>query len=283
MKFSKLICRNEYNKTRPLIVLHGFLGKGDNFKFAFSNEKIVRNRDVYLMDLRNHGKSSTFPEFSLKSIHSDLLQFCKEEKLANIDLFGFSVGGRAAMYSALSIEKDEHLYPERILKIGKLIVGDTPPSQIDLSRSHVPEVLKALKKLNLDAAHGSITAAMKLLEPDIPNAMERGFLASNLEIIENGKQLRWKIDLDIFERSLPDILGFPEFPDGVQRHSPTLFLRSVKSNYIKDPDDYLNIRRYFGQSCQIINYEKAGHWIHVEESQKFIDNCAEFLNSDDSI
>lgn len=69
-KFGKL---NPRLKFRPLLVLHGFLGRGNNFKSVLTNPSILNGRDVYLFDMRNHGKSKQMEEFSLEGIKSDIM------------------------------------------------------------------------------------------------------------------------------------------------------------------------------------------------------------------
>ena len=48
-------------KTENLFFLHGLLGKGQNWKSFALNDVLSNNRNIYLMDLRNHGDSDHHP------------------------------------------------------------------------------------------------------------------------------------------------------------------------------------------------------------------------------
>ena len=55
----------------PLIILHGFLGMGDNWK-TLAN-KFSNNHEVHLVDQRNHGRSFHDDDFSYELLVEDLL------------------------------------------------------------------------------------------------------------------------------------------------------------------------------------------------------------------
>src|SRR6478609_4547978 len=44
------------NKYRPLVILHGLLGNCRNF-YTLGKKSFALERDVWLLDLRNHGNS----------------------------------------------------------------------------------------------------------------------------------------------------------------------------------------------------------------------------------
>ncbi len=57
----------------PLIILHGFLGMGDNWK-SLAN-KFSEFYEVHLVDQRNHGRSFHDDEFSYEDMVKDLLNY----------------------------------------------------------------------------------------------------------------------------------------------------------------------------------------------------------------
>jgi pimeloyl-ACP methyl ester carboxylesterase len=92
----------------PLVVLHGFLGSGDNWK-SLGNKFAANGYQVHLIDQRNHGRSFWSEEFNYRALVDDLKTYCKEHHLKEIILLGHSMGGKAAMLFAVS-------YPELVKK-----------------------------------------------------------------------------------------------------------------------------------------------------------------------
>ena len=100
---------------QPLIILHGLFGSSDNWRSI--GNYLSRFFEVYLVDLRNHGRSPHSDEFSYEIMANDIEEFISLKKLNSPILIGHSMGGKVAMTYALN-------YPE---KISKLIIVDIAP------------------------------------------------------------------------------------------------------------------------------------------------------------
>ena len=59
-------------------------------------------------------------------------------------------------------------------------------------------------------------------------------------------------------------------------NKPTLFIRGGRSNYIED-DDVPLIRQIFPQA-EIATLPEAGHWVHVEAPEEFLQTVLNFLS-----
>ena len=59
-------------------------------------------------------------------------------------------------------------------------------------------------------------------------------------------------------------------------HTPTLFIRGKKSNYINEADEEL-IQKFFINS-KIVTVENAGHWVHAEQPNLFFESVMKFIN-----
>ena len=111
-----LLHSNVFGEGKPFVILHGFLGMGDNWKThgrLFSEQGF----EVHLVDQRNHGRSFKSNEFDYELLAEDLFDYCLHKDLENIILLGHSMGGKVAMLLATT-------YPELVLK---LIVADIGP------------------------------------------------------------------------------------------------------------------------------------------------------------
>ena len=105
---------NIIGEGKPFIILHGFLGMGDNWK-TLGKMFSEKGYEVHLVDQRNHGKSPHSDDFSYEILAEDLKEYIKEHHLEEIVLMGHSMGGKTAMFFAVT-------YPDLL---EKLIIVDT--------------------------------------------------------------------------------------------------------------------------------------------------------------
>ena len=84
-----------------LLILHGFLGMGDNWKTHAKGLAALGFR-VHLLDQRNHGRSFWSSDFSYPLMAEDVVNYCKEHQLENVLALGHSMGGKTVMHLACS-------------------------------------------------------------------------------------------------------------------------------------------------------------------------------------
>jgi pimeloyl-ACP methyl ester carboxylesterase len=116
-----------------------------------------------------------------------------------------------------------------------------------------------------------------LLAAAVPDGAERGFLLQNLVFDDSGA--RWRLNLEAIEREMPHLAGFPAAPDGAAYAGPTLFVAGERSDYLL-PEHEPGIRRLF-PNARIVRIGEAGHWVHAERPQAFLDLVEPFLAADD--
>jgi pimeloyl-ACP methyl ester carboxylesterase len=98
------------------VILHGFLGMGDNWK-THAKHIAELGYEVHLVDQRNHGRSFHDSDFSYEVLAEDLKRYCEAKQLESIVLLGHSMGGKTAMLFAT-------LYPELL---DKVLIADISP------------------------------------------------------------------------------------------------------------------------------------------------------------
>ena len=84
---------------RHLIVLHGFLGMGDNWK-THAKRWEAQGWCVHLIDQRNHGRSFWSTEFNYPILAEDLKTYLDHHQIQKCTLLGHSMGGKTAMFFA---------------------------------------------------------------------------------------------------------------------------------------------------------------------------------------
>jgi len=238
----------------PIIILHGFFASSRNWRQVA--QRLAGRFHVYVPDMRNHGASGHHPLMDYPSMTADLLRFMDDHDLQTANLLGHSMGGKIAMWLALTA-------PD---KVNKLIVADIAP--VSYKHSFDNTVL-ALKELPL-AEISNRKQAESLLAAHIPELSYRQFLLQNL-ILKDGKYC-WRLDLDIFQRMAHHIAAFPDAEHLAPFIGKALFIAGGDSGFVK-PEDINSL--FPGAALHTI--ADAGHWLHVQQPDAFTARVEDFL------
>jgi len=248
---------NIIGEGKPFIILHGFLGMGDNWK-TLAKQFAASNYQVHLVDQRNHGRSFHSNEFDYELMAEDLKAYCNLNNLKDIVLLGHSMGGKTAMLLATK-------YPELVYK---LIIADISPRYYPI---HHDAILDGLGRLDFSKLK-SRGEADDVLSEYVQDVGTRMFLLKNLYWVEKG-QLGLRLNLEVLKANVSEV------GEALPMHSTfnkeTLFLRGDKSEYIGETDEAI-IRRHFLNS-EIVTISNAGHWLHAENPKEFYDNVIKFI------
>lgn len=246
-------------RGRDLLILHGFLGMGDNW-ISLARRWAGEGFRVHLPDLRNHGQSFWDERFDFEVLLDDLRRYIGHHQLHKPHIIGHSLGGKLAMFDALD-EPDNR---------GKYVVLDIAP------RAYPPR-------------HGFIFDAVRHTEPAIcrtrdevenqlrtylPQTHIRRFLMKNLKRLPRGG-FAWKIPWDILERAVPQVSI--ALPEGRTSRVQMLLLRGLQSPYVSDAD-LEQIRRIFPR-VKTTDIPDAGHWLHAEQPERVYRAITDFLTA----
>jgi esterase len=252
------LAATEYGEGPPVAILHGLFGSGRNWRSIA--QQLAANHRVLAFDLRNHGGSPWAANMSYGEMAEDLRASLRARGIDQAALLGHSMGGKVAMLAAL-------LHPE---EIDRLVVVDIAPAP------NPPTILafvRAMRAVDLQGITRRSEVDARLTKA-IPDAAERAFLLQNL-IVDDGKA-RWRLNLEAIEGNFPQILGFPELPAGTAYRGPTLFVGGGRSDFIRGEHEP-TIRRLF-PLARITRIQGAGHWIHAEQPQAFLESVGPFLS-----
>jgi pimeloyl-ACP methyl ester carboxylesterase len=241
---------------RPLLILHGYFGTGDNWKTIAT--KLSSSFQVHLIDQRNHGKSFHSEAFDYELLVEDLHHYIEHHQLKNSNLLGHSMGGKTAMLYAVE-------YPENI---HKLIVADISPRMYP---PHHHDILEALNAVDFTIQNTRKMVDEKLAEL-IPEAGVRQFLMKNVYWREKGL-LDFRFNLKSLTENNEEIgVALPSF---TLFEKETLFLKGENSGYISADEEPI-IKAHFPTS-KIVTIKNAGHWLHAENPADFLKAVEEFL------
>ncbi len=241
-------------ENSPLIILHGFFASARNWRQVA--QRLAGRFHVYVPDLRNHGTSPQHRMMDYPAMTADVLQFMDQRDLARVHLLGHSMGGKIAMWFALTA-------PGRV---NKLIVADIAPVRYQHNFDNTILALKALPLTEIN----NRKEAEALLAKAIPELSYRQFLLQNL-ILKDSKYC-WRVDLDIFHDMAFHIAAFPDADHLAPYTGKSLFIAGGDSDYVK-PE---SIDSLF-PTAAICTINDAGHWLHVQQPDIFNTRVENFL------
>ena len=220
-----------------LLIAHGLFGSARNW--GVLAKRLSDTCEVTVVDMRNHGASPWADSHTYADMAADLAEVIPE----GAHVLGHSMGGKAAMVLALE-------YPHLVKS---LLVTDIAPVGYGHSQAHLIEAMRALPLPVANRAE----AREKL---DVPEEV-RDFLLQSLDVAGG----RWRLNLDVLERYMPEIIGFPE----VSGHydGPALFLSGALSDYVR-PEHRDRIRALF-PAARFARIPGAGHWLHADRPREF--------------
>lgn len=240
---------------KPLVILHGLFGSSDNWQTHA--KRFSEYFQVILVDQRNHGHSEWSNDFSYELMAEDLLELFDDLGIQKAYLLGHSMGGKTVMQFT---EK----HPERV---EKLIVADIGFKQYPL---HHQQIIAGMDAVSA-SERNSRSAAEQLLSEYVPEPGTRQFIMKNLYWVDK-TQLGWRFNLEVLKQEMPSILGEIQLSEN---WVPTLFIRGEKSNYIVD-EDLDDIEEKY-PDMQLVTIPNAGHWVHAEAPDLFMNTVLEFL------
>jgi pimeloyl-ACP methyl ester carboxylesterase len=246
----------QFGNGTPLIILHGLFGSLDNWQTLA--KQFAENFSVYIIDVRNHGKSPHTAEHDYISIAEDLKEFMQQQNIDKAHFIGHSMGGKAVMQFSI-------LYPEKVLK---QVIVDIAPKKY--GRGH-DDIFDAIFSLDFNTLQ-SRNEADEQLQKMIPDFGTRQFILKNLDRTDDGKYA-WKFNLETLFREYENVRG------GVTSSKPidveTLVIKGEKSNYVKT-DDEANFKILFPKTT-IASVSNAGHWVHAENPRELLTLVNRFL------
>lgn len=247
------------DRTKPaLVILHGLFGNRRNWGLHITQ---LRDRfRVISVDMRNHGDSPWSDSMTYEAMAADVAAVIRDRDIAPAHVLGHSMGGKAAMVLALNA-------PDLV---DRLIVADIPPAPRD---SGLMAYIQAMARLDVAGMTRRAQAEAALVDA-IPEAGIRTFLAQNLAPNESGG-LAWRINLSVLEDRFADIVAFPDVDSDNAFMHPTLYLIGANSDYVL-PQHHAEIDRLFPEA-EIVAIPDAGHWLHAEQPDVFIQAMRAFL------
>jgi len=233
-----------------LVLLHGLFGSLVNW------QRIARNlstkHHVIVPDLRNHGRSPHDPDMSYPAMAGDILQLLDELQLAEANFIGHSMGGKLAMWLALTAGN----------RVSQLVSVDIAPVAYQSGFSTILQALAGLPLNQID----SRKAADAWLAPTVPTKSVRDYLLQNLQ--HTGQGWRWRNNVAALNSCIDTISNFPSTSGEQPYNGPSLFIHGSESDYVL-PEYHSKILQLF-PTAKLQSIAGAGHWVYADQADSFL-------------
>lgn len=260
----------------PLILLHG--GRDHCRSWDWVARELCKDWHVIAPDLRGHGDSdwSQSGDYTVMANVYDLTQLIHLRDLAPVTIVAHSYGGNIAL-------RYTGIYPETVRKL-VAIEGLGPSPEMLEKRLSVP-IEERIQTWIEDRRTGSARDHKRYTSLD--EAFERMKSANHHLSDEQARHLTihgisqnedgtysWKFDnsfrvfppLDLYQHDLERLWG--------RISCPTLLLYGADS-WASNPEKDGRIRHF--QSAVVKEYENAGHWLHHDQFDRFMQDMRQFL------
>jgi len=254
-----------YRKTgtgNPILLLHGLFGSAENWMNIANGLRDAGQ--LYLLDMRNHGRSPHSHVFDYTVMVEDVYEFLGDLNLRQVSMVGHSMGGMIAMNFALS-------YPHRI---NNLVVIDIAPRLYPIHHQNIVDGLLSIDINQIKTREQADDQLSRFIE----QSQIRQFLLKNLYRTTSGKFV-WRLNLPVIAQNL-SMLG-----QGIESEKTftksCLFIRAALSDYIRVEDEAL-IKKLFPRA-RIVTVENTTHWLPAENPAAVITTIKSFFNQNKSL
>ena len=263
----------------PLLLVHGNRDHCRNWDWVAQS---LRDRyHIIAPDLRGHGDSQWVygSNYSMIDYVYDIAQLLEQKQFFPVTIIGHSLGGSVVLQYA-------GIYPERIRRVVS-IEGLGPPPQMIAQRSERPASKRMREWISGVQAMASraprcyetledAVARMQEANPHLHPDQARHLTVHGTYQNEDGS-FSWKFDnyVRIFS---PYAFNASEAHEIWSRVSaPTLLIRGTES-WASDPVADGRVAHF--PSVEVQNIEGAGHWVHHDQLERFLEVVDDFLQAD---
>lgn len=265
------------NPDAPLLILqHG--GRDHCRSWDWVASDLAKDWHVVAPDLRGHGDSAWSPEgnYSMDAFVYDFAQFVETLGQEQVTIVAHSLGGNIAT-------RFSGLYPDRVRKLVNIEgLGPAPEIRAQIDARPVDERLRQWIADKRKAA-GRLPRRYPTLEAAFARMKEEnGFLsdeqARHLTVHgasrnEDGSW-SWKFDNYLNVWTLADI-STPDLISLWQAITCPVLLLYGADSFASNPERDGRARHF--ATARVVEYEKAGHWLHHDQLDCFLADVRDFL------
>ena len=262
--------------AKPLLLVHG--GRDHCRNWDWVALALRESWHVIAPDLRGHGDSewSADGQYDMAGYVYDLAQLIHQQNLAPVTLIGHSLGGNIALrYTGIYPDAVHRLVaieglglsPELLVKRAGRTLDDRMRAWIDEKRGFAGRVPRRYG--TIEEAFKRMQAENKHLSPE----QARHLTVHGINQNEDGS-FSWKFDN--YVRSWPPYdVPVPELHGLWNRITCPTLLIDGKESWASDPATDGRVAHF--RNARMVGFENAGHWVHHDQLEGFLELTAEFI------
>ena len=260
----------------PLLLIHG--GRDHCRNWDWTAQRLRDRYHIIAPDWRGHGDSSWAADgnYDMQSYVYDLAQLIHQLDLGPISIVAHSMGGNIALrYTGLFPDNVKNIVAIEGLGPSPTVLAErAEKSHADHFRQWILDKrLAAGRKPRHYASFDEALARMKAENSHLSDEQARHLTIHGISRNEDGSW-SWKFDnhLNIWPNS--DISEADLHALWSAITCPTLLLYGADS-WASNPERDGRIRHF--NNAKVIEFEKAGHWLHHDQFERFIATLEDFL------
>jgi pimeloyl-ACP methyl ester carboxylesterase len=260
----------------PLILVHG--GRDHARSWDWTAEVLRDDYHVVAMDHRGHGDSDWVSDGNYRSndMVYDLAQLIHQLNVGPVTIVSHSMGGNVALRYA-------GVFPDMVKKIVAIEgLGLSPEHQAQMRSTRYPQRFaewiqkKRSASGRIPRKYETIEAALaRMIEENsyLTHEQARHLTVHGINRNEDGSY-SWKFDPHLNVWGVEDIAD--EFIHEIWASitAPTLLLYGENS-WASNPEKDGRIEHF--QNAEVIQFENAGHWLHHDQFERFINVLRDFI------
>jgi pimeloyl-ACP methyl ester carboxylesterase len=260
----------------PLILLHG--GQDHCRNWDWVAQRLRHDWHIIAPDLRGHGDSqwSATGSYTMAGYIYDLAQLIDQQRLAPVTIIAHSLGGNIALrYAGVYPEKVKALVsieglgpsPKALAERARLTIDERMRKWIDLEHNLAGRLPR--RYATIEDAFRRMQAANKHLSPEQARHLTQHGVNQN----EDGT-FSWKFDN--YVRVWPPYdMQVEEVQQLWARITCPTLLVYGKESWASNPQEDGRARHF--KNARVVSFEGAGHWVHHDRLDAFIDEMRSFL------
>lgn len=260
----------------PLILLHG--GRDHCRNWDWVAQRLRNDYHIIAPDLRGHGDSAYSPsgDYSMSAFVYDLAQLIHRQHLAPVRIVAHSLGGAITLRYA-------GIYPENVLKA--VAIEGLGPSPAMLAKRGELDVQGRMRRWieeeralagRLPRRYASIDEALSRMQAEnshLTPEQARYLTVHGVSQNEDGTY-SWKFDNYVRSFSPVDLTPEDTWKLWSNITCPTLLVLG-KESWASNPQEDGRIAHF--RNARVSAYERAGHWVHHDRLDDFVDEVRSFL------
>jgi pimeloyl-ACP methyl ester carboxylesterase len=260
----------------PLILLHG--GQDHCRNWDWVAQRLRHDWHIIAPDLRGHGDSqwSATGSYTMAGYIYDLAQLIDQQRLAPVTIIAHSLGGNIALrYAGVYPEKVKALVsieglgpsPKALAERARLTIDERMRKWIDLEHNLAGRLPR--RYATIEDAFRRMQAANKHLSPEQARHLTQHGVNQN----EDGT-FSWKFDN--YVRVWPPYdMQVEEVQQLWARITCPTLLVYGRESWASNPQEDGRARHF--KNARVVSFEGAGHWVHHDRLDAFIDEMRSFL------